>query len=77
MPPSYGKGKTETNNLEKVRAGNKIRITINLHGHVNLTCKNSSYICNLVKDLKGLKREGSTTKLIDEIDRRAQKTIDV
>ena len=63
--------------LEKIKIDNKICFAVNLHHHVDLTCKISSNIRLLVNDLKGLKKGTSTTKLINEIDRCAQRIIEV
>mmetsp|Transcript_40138 Transcript_40138/g.46975 ORF Transcript_40138/g.46975 Transcript_40138/m.46975 type:complete len:92 (-) Transcript_40138:293-568(-) len=73
MPSSCGKRRSEELDLDKIKSDNKIRVAVNLHHHAHSTCESSSNIRLLVKDLKGLKKGTSTTKLINEIDRCAQR----
>mmetsp|Transcript_40132 Transcript_40132/g.46962 ORF Transcript_40132/g.46962 Transcript_40132/m.46962 type:complete len:98 (+) Transcript_40132:1-294(+) len=73
MPSSCGKRGSEELDLEKIKTDNKIRVAVNLHNHVNSTCESSSSIRHLVMDLKSLKKRVNTAKLINEIDRCAQK----
>ena len=77
MPSSCGKRRSEDLDLEKKKQDNKIRVAVNLHHHAASTCESSSNIRLLVKDLKCLKKGTSTTKLINEIDRCAQRIIEV
>ena len=63
MPSSCGKRRSEDLDLEKKKQDNKIRVAVNLHHHAALTCKSSSNVCLLVKDLKCLKKGNEYNKV--------------
>ena len=77
MISSCSKRRSEELDLEKIKTDNKICVAVNLHHHADSTCKSSSDIRLLVKDLKGLEKGTNTTKLIYEIDRCAKRIIEI